>query len=187
MSKLCISGNRAFYSYISLIFSELKKWKKPTLKKFLIFQETELSHISPFGRFHFSPFSGVFIFHLSQVFSFFTFLRCFNFSHFSGVFIFTFLRCFIFHLFWVFLCCCIASGTDLRELFLLTSVFYLTLLPDIWHNLLLSRLPWELAVLPWRLQGLLLSEVRNTDPAHLFVWKTQYSAKCISRLVLFIC
>ena len=88
MTKLCISGNRALYSYISLIFSEFKKWKKPTLKKFLIFQETELSHISPFGRFHFSPFSGVFIFHLSQVFQFFTFLGCFHF-HISQVFHFS--------------------------------------------------------------------------------------------------
>ena len=161
-----------------LYFPSSKNEKNPLLKSFLYFRKRN------FLIFHLS---GVSIFHLSQVFSFFTFLRCFNFSHFSGVFIFTFLKCFIFHLFWVFLCCCIASGTDLRELSLLTSVFYLTLLPDIWHNLLLSRLPWELAVLPWRLQGLLLSEVRNTDPAHLFVWKTQYSAKCISRLVLFIC
>ena len=41
-----------------------------------------------------------------------------------------------------FLCCCTASATDLSELFLLSGVFYLTLLPDIWQNLLLSRLPW---------------------------------------------
>ena len=32
--------------------------------------------------------------------------------------------------------------------FLLSGVFYLALLPDIWHNLLLPRLPWEPAVLP---------------------------------------
>ena len=30
--------------------------------------------------------------------------------------------------------------------FLLSGVFYLTLLLNIWHNLLVSRLPWELAV-----------------------------------------
>ena len=29
-----------------------------------------------------------------------------------------------------------------------SGAFYLTVLPDIWHNLLLSRLPWESAVLP---------------------------------------
>ena len=34
------------------------------------------------------------------------------------------------------LCCSTASATDLREFFLLSHVFYLTLLPDIWHNLL---------------------------------------------------
>ena len=48
-----------------------------------------------------------------------------------------------------FLYCCTWSATDLRELFLLSGgVFYLTLLPDIWHTLLLSRLPWEPAVFP---------------------------------------
>ena len=46
-----------------------------------------------------------------------------------------------------------ASATDLRERFSLSRVFYLTLLPDLWHNLLLSRVPWEPTVLPWRLQG----------------------------------
>ena len=47
-----------------------------------------------------------------------------------------------------------ASATYFKRLFLLSGVFYLTLLPNIWHNLLLSRHPKELAVLPWRLQGL---------------------------------
>ena len=32
---------------------------------------------------------------------------------------------------------------DLRELFLPSDVFHLTLLPEIWHNLPLSRLPWD--------------------------------------------
>ena len=41
-----------------------------------------------------------------------------------------------------FLCCCTVSVTDWRELILLSGIFYLTLLPNIWHNLLLSRLPW---------------------------------------------
>ena len=54
----------------------------------------------------------------------------------------------------LFLCCCTASATDLRELFLVSGVFYLSLLPEIWHNLLLSRLSWEKEIPPWRLQGL---------------------------------
>ena len=44
-----------------------------------------------------------------------------------------------------------ASATDLREIFLLSGVFYFTLLPNIWYTSLLSRLPWEPVVLPWRL------------------------------------
>ena len=40
-----------------------------------------------------------------------------------------------------FLCCCTESATDLRELFLLSGVFCLTPLLNIWSNLLLSRLP----------------------------------------------
>ena len=31
------------------------------------------------------------------------------------------------------------------------------------------------------------TEVQNTDPTHLFVWSTQYSAKGINRQVLFMC
>ena len=47
------------------------------------------------------------------------------------------------------LCCCFASDTDLTELLSLSGVFYVTFLPNIWHNLLLSRLPWESEVFPW--------------------------------------
>ena len=61
-----------------------------------------------------------------------------------------------------------ASATDLRERFLLSGVFHLTLLPDIWHNLLLSRLPWKLAVLPWRLQGLPLRFKTQSQSICLF-------------------
>ena len=39
-----------------------------------------------------------------------------------------------------------------------------------WHNLLLSRLSWETAVIPWNLQGFIL--ILETDPVHLFVWFT---------------
>ena len=63
-------------------------------------------------------------------------------------------RHFHFNLFGPFCYSFTASATGLGERFLLSGVFYLTLLPDIWHNLLLSRLPWEPAVLSRRLQGL---------------------------------
>ena len=62
-----------------------------------------------------------------------------------------------------------------ERVFLLSGVFYLPLFPDIWHNLLLSRLPWEPAA------GGSPTEVQNTDPAHLFVWIIQWSAKGILR------
>ena len=94
----------------------------------------------PCRVFDFLPFSGVSIFHLSRVFSISSFSGAFSFHH-SRVFpCFTFLRYFIFHLFPGFLCCCTASATDSREPFLLSGAFYLKLLHDIWHNLLLSRL-----------------------------------------------
>ena len=42
-----------------------------------------------------------------------------------------------------FLCCCTTSATDLRVFFYSQAFFtLLTLLLDIWHNLLLPRLPW---------------------------------------------
>ena len=51
------------------------------------------------------------------------------------------------------------------------------ILPHIWCNLFLIRLPWDPVVLPWWLP----TEVRNTDPAHLFIWITQCSANSITR------
>ena len=51
------------------------------------------------------------------------------------------------------------------------AFFTLSSFTNIWHNLLLSRPPWELAVLPWSLQGF-ITDLRNTDLAHLFVWIT---------------
>ena len=45
--------------------------------------------------------------------------------------------------------------------FLTLRCFHLTLLPNIWHSLLLSRLPREHAVLPWRQQGLPLRLVQQ--------------------------
>ena len=37
-----------------------------------------------------------------------------------------------------------------------------------WRNLLLSRLPWELAVIPWNLQGFILILETQTRPICLF-------------------
>ena len=57
-------------------------------------------------------------------------------------------------------------ATDLRRSFLPSVIFYLTLFPQILcmycHNQILIRLPWELAILPWR-------------PNKLFIWITQQS------------
>ena len=53
----------------------------------------------------------------------------------------------------------IASTTDLRELSLSSDVFKLTFFKKIWHKLLLSTM--KDAGPP--------TEVRNTDPAHIFV------------------
>ena len=71
-----------------------------------------------------------------------------------------------------------ASATVLSGHFLLTGVFYLMLLPNIfgtfptfWHNLLLSKFHWEPAVTFLKVAGL-HTDPRNTDPAHLFVWFT---------------
>ena len=71
-----------------------------------------------------------------------------------------------------------ASATVLSGHFLPTGVFDLTLLSDIfgtfltfWHNLLLSRFHWELAVTFLKVAGL-HTDPRNTDLANLFVWFT---------------
>ena len=62
-----------------------------------------------------------------------------------------------------------ATAAVLSGHFLTTGVFYLTLLPDIfWHNLLLSRLPWKPAVIPWNLQGFMLILETQTRPICLF-------------------
>ena len=105
-----------------------------------------------------------------------------------------------------FLCCCTASATDLRELFLLSGIFYLTRLPHICHSTIsamdlrafftlscfLLYTPSQYLVQPAFIKASLGAgssslkvagppiEVWNTDPAHLFVWITQCSAKGIS-------
>ena len=134
-----------------------------------IFHLSQVFHFSPFSGVSFFTFLGRFIFHLSWVFPCFAFLGCFHFSPFLGVFIFQpFSGVSFFTFFGVFLYCCTVSATDLRELFLFSDIFYLTPFPDIWHNLLLSRLPWELAVLHWRLQGLPLRFETQSSPICLF-------------------
>ena len=73
-----------------------------------------------------------------------------------------------------------ASATVSSGHFLPTEVFYLTLLPDIWHNLLLSKTSLGAGSSSLRVPGP-PAEIQNTDPAHLFVWITQCSAKGFSR------
>ena len=64
------------------------------------------------------------------------------------------------------------SAMDFRVNSLLSGIFYLPLLPDISYNLLLSRFPWEPAVLPWRLLGLPLAlEIQNQP----ICWFESYS------------
>ena len=41
-----------------------------------------------------------------------------------------------------FWCCCTVIAMDLRKFCLLLGKFYVSLLPDIWHNLLLSTSHW---------------------------------------------
>ena len=85
---------------------------------------------------------------------------------------------------WVFLLQFVAIATNLREPFSLWRDFYLTLLPEIWHNLLLSRLPWEPAVLPWKLQGLPLSFKTQTWLICLFELHSVHKKALVGRLRL---
>ena len=81
-------------------------------------------------------------------------LRVFHFSMFSFLHVFVpsdlfivncicLLYCFFAVCYVLRFCVVTSSATDLKEHFLLSCVFYLTLLPNIWHNLLLSGLPWD--------------------------------------------
>ena len=62
-----------------------------------------------------------------------------------------------------------AWATVLSGHFLPTGVF-LPYAPSyhFWHNLRLSRLPWEPAVIPWNLQGFILILKTQTHPICLF-------------------
>ena len=71
------------------------------------------------------------------------------------------------------LCCCTVSATDLKELFLLSGVFYLTLLPDIWHNGMLHQPVFIKASLragsfSLKVQDLSLRFETQTQPIFLF-------------------
>ena len=143
---------------------EFSKLEKCTLKKFLIFQEMELSNSGLTKLIFWENPLGFFIFVFSDVFIFTIVLRVsslliafFHVTNFAS-----------FLLGASFLYCCTASAADLKQLFLLSGVFYLTLHPDIWCNLLLSRFTWEPAVLLWRLQGFPLQFETQTQLICLF-------------------
>ena len=122
-------------------------------------------HFSPFQRFHFSLFSGVFIF--SSVAGVFIF-------YLSLVFSFvTLLSCFIFHLFRVFLCWCTASAAGLRELFYSQAFFTLHSFPS-FGTAYFIKAPMGDDSSSLKVAGP-PTEVQNTNSAH------QCSAKGISR------
>ena len=60
------------------------------------------------------------------------------------------------------------ASRDLKELLLLSGVFYLTLFSYLWRKLLLSRLPREPEILLWRFQGLPLKFEAQARPICLF-------------------
>ena len=145
-------------SYISIVIKT----------NFLIFLVLKDKNSSFFPRrtpqgFSLFTFFRCFIFHLSQVFSVFTFLGCFHFSLFSGVSFFTFFGSFS-----------VAVPRLLR----------------IWESLFYSQAFFLLHSFPTFdttcfYQG--FSGSRQFFPTHLFVLITQFSAKGITRQVLFMC
>ena len=168
---------KTLYSYISrviktnfLIFLVSKDknscfFTRRTPQGFSFFTFFRVSLFTFLGCFHYSPFSSVFIFHLSRPLSFLTFLARF-----------------IFHLFRVFFFCCTASATDLRKFFFYSQAFF-TLHPfptfaavprvlQIWESFFYSQAFFTLqsfqVVLPWRLQGLPLRFETQTWPICLF-------------------
>ena len=82
----------------------------------------------------------------------------------------------------LFVCCCTASATDLRELFSLSGIFTLHFFPTFDTTSFYQGFPWTSSS-ALKVAGP-LTEVWN--PAHLFFWITQCSAKAISRQVLFM-
>ena len=124
-------------------------------------------HLSPFSVFHYLPFLGVFVL---------LYCECYGFER-----AFLTLRRFLPYTLLPHICHSTASARDMRELLSLSDVFYLTFLPGIWHNLLLSK-----ASLGEGSSSLKITrcptEVRNTNQANLFAWITQCSSKCIKTL-----
>ena len=123
------------------------------MKELLIFQEMKLFSLNLKSPYFFRRtiwvfhhlFSDVFIFSMlsflhASISSCFHFFRCFRVHLFTSLF----LHCFSGT---SFLCCCIASATDLRKHFLLSSVFYRILLPAF------IKSPQGPAVLLWSWKG----------------------------------
>ena len=149
-----------------------------------------LSQESPAGFFIFHLFE-VFRFSLSRLFPCFTFLGYFQVSPFSGVLIFhlswmfslfIFLRYFIFHLSQVLLCCCTTSPTDLREHLLLPGVFTLHSFPPFGTTCFFFKDSLGAGSPSLKFAGS-FTDVRNTNPIHLFVWITQCSSKALRNTI----
>ena len=79
------------------------------------------------------------------------------------------------------------SATVLSGHFLPTGLFYqhFGTFPTFWHNLLLWRFHWELAVTFLKVAGL-HTDPWNTYPAHLFVWFTVIH-NLLYTLALYMC
>ena len=119
-----------------------------------------LSFMTIFECFHLSPFPGVFIFHLSLLLSYFTLLGCFHFSSFSGVAFLTFFGSF---------------SVAVRRVLRIGESFF-TLRPFLPYTP--SRHFAQQSAFIMTSLGACSSsfkvvgppnEVRNADPAHLFV------------------
>ena len=73
-----------------------------------------------------------------------------------------------------------------KRAFFTLKGFFLTLLLDIWHNLLLSRLQWEPAVLSWRLHGLPLRFEKQTRPICLFESHSVQQKVLVSKFYVYV-
>ena len=112
-----------------------------------------------------------------------------------------------------FLCCCTTSATDFsvftlhpfphlpqhrecygfERFFLLSSFFFLALLPNIWQNKLLHelafkyfRVPWEPAVLTWNYRASQLWLKTQIRPTCLFEWHIVQENVLLGRLCLWV-
>ena len=184
-------------------FLQFRKCFLSPRQKLLFFKENPV-------WFFISGFVGVFIFHHWFLPLFFVCFHCW--LHF-----FMWLTFFVMTAFLLLFCQVLRFGvavstTDLRKLFFLSGVFYLTLLPHIYHSTASATdlrglfYPW--CFLPYTLSRHFAKaafiktslgagssslevawppiEVWNIDPSHLFVWITQCSAKVITWQVLYM-